>query len=80
MIRKLTMADFDNMVELRNRNLDGARTGLRTLREEECFKYVDRGAWYDGLTIEEKEKAQKWRKEWKDVTDTFVKPNRPDFV
>ena len=56
--RKLTMNDFDAMVELKERNLNGAKNGLRTLRETECFKYVDRAAWYDGLTYEEKQKAQ----------------------
>ncbi len=79
-LRKLTMNDFDKMVELKERNLEGAQDGLRTLRQTECFKFVDRAAWYDGLTDEEKQKAQAWRKEWKDVTDTFVKPNKPDFV
>ena len=79
-LRTLTMNDFNAMVELKERNLKGAQNGLRTLRQSECFKYVDRAAWYDGLTAEEKQKAQAWRKEWKDVTDTFVKPTRPDFV
>ena len=79
-IRKLTMNDFDKLVKLRERNPNGAKAGLRTLRQDECFKYVDRAAWYDGLTAEEKQKAQAWRKEWKDVTDTFVKPTRPTFV
>ena len=79
-LRKLTLNDFDNLVELKERNLEGAKIGLRTLREDECFKYVDRAAWYDGLSLEEKTQAQAWRKEWKDVTKTFTKPNRPDFV
>lgn len=79
-LRKLTMNDFDAMVELKNRNMQGAQNGLRTLRQDECFKYVDRAAWYDGLTPEEKQKAQEWRKEWKDVTKTFLRPIRPDFV
>ena len=79
-LRKLTINDFDNLVELKERNLEGAKIGLRTLREDECFKYVDRAAWYDGLSDEEKAQAQVWRKEWKDVTKTFTKPNRPDFV
>lgn len=79
-LRKLTMNDFDNIVELKERNIDGAKDGLRTLRQDECFKYVDRAAWYDGLTDEEKKKAQDWRKEWKDITDTFVRPNKPNFV
>ena len=79
-LRTLTMGDFNAMVELKERNLKGAQNGLRTLRQTECFKYVDRAAWYDGLTAEEKQEAQAWRKEWKDVTETFVKPTRPDFV
>ena len=79
-LRKLTINDFDNLVELKERNLEGAKIGLRTLREDECFKYVDRAAWYDGLSDEEKAQAQVGRKEWKDVTKTFTKPNRPDFV
>ena len=56
--RKLTMNDFEAMVELKERNLNGAKNGLRTLRETECFKYVDRAAWYDGLSDEEKAQAQ----------------------
>ena len=79
-LRTLTMNDFNAMVELKERNLKGAQNGLRTLRQSECFKYVDRAAWYDGLSAEEKQKAQAWRKEWKDVTETFIKPTRPDFV
>lgn len=80
-LRLLTVEkDFDAMVKLKDKNPNGAKDGLRAMRETECFKYVDRAAWYDGLTAEEKKKAQAWRKEWKDVTDTFVKPTRPDFV
>lgn len=79
-LRKLTMSDFDKMVEMKEQNLQGAQDGLRTLRQDECFKYVDRAAWYDGLSAEEKQKAQAWRKEWKDVTETFVKPIKPEFV
>ena len=79
-LRKLTMNDFDSIIELKERNLEGAKVGLRTLRQDECFNYVDRAAWYDGLSQEEKQEVQKWRKEWKDVTDTFKKPMRPTFV
>ena len=79
-LRTLTMNDFDAIVALKNSNPEGAKTGLRNLRETECFKYVDRAAWYDGLTTEEKQKAQAWRKDWKDVTKTFTKPTRPDFI
>lgn len=80
-LRKLTVEqDFDAMVKLKENNLDGAKTALRTMREDECFKYVDRAAWYDGLTPEEKQQAQNWRKEWKNVTDTFTLPVKPNFV
>ena len=80
-IRALTLdKDFDVMVELKEKNPNGAKDGLRTMRETECFKYVDRAAWYDSLTPEQKQQAQAWRKEWTDVTDTFIKPTRPEFV
>lgn len=78
--RNLTMQDFGNLVKLKETNLTAAQKGLRILRESECFKYVDRAAWYDGLSSEEKQKVQAWRKEWKDVTATFEKPTRPEFV
>ena len=79
-LRQLTMADFSAMAELKERNPEGAKCGVRTLRQTECFKYVDRAAWYDGLSAEEKAKAQEWRKEWKDVTKTFLRPIKPDFI
>ena len=80
-LRQITVEkDFDNIVELKNRNIEGAKTALRTMRESECFKYVDRAAWYDGLTSYEKQEAQIWRKEWKDVTDTFIKPIKPSWI
>ena len=79
-LRKLTINDFDTMVELKERNIEGAKLGLRAIRQDECFKYVDRAAWYDGLSAEEKAKAQEWRKEWKDVTKTFLRPIKPDFI
>ena len=44
-IRALTLdKDFDVMVELKEKNPNGAKDGLRTMRETECFKYVDRAA------------------------------------
>lgn len=79
--RKLTAEkDFDAIVKLKDNNLEGAKNALRTMREDECFKYVDRAAWYDGLTPEEKQEAQTWRTEWKNITDTFVCPVKPNFI
>lgn len=44
-LRLLTVEkDFDAMVELKDKNPNGAKDGLRTMRETECFKYVDRAA------------------------------------
>ena len=72
--------DFDAMVELKDKNPNGAKDGLRTMRETECFKYVDRAAWMLSHTAEQQKDIQLWRIEWNNVTDTFKKPEKPWFL
>lgn len=54
---------------------------LRFDRENECFVIINRGQlWYETLTLEQKEELKLWYKSWLDVTKTFKKPTKPNFV
>lgn len=53
---------------------------LRLRRQVECFNITDRAVWYDGLTSEQKQEVQKWRKAWLDVTDTMTIPKKPYWL
>lgn len=54
---------------------------LRSNREQECFSIINRGKlWYDTLTNEQLEELNKWYKEWLDVTETLVVPNKPEWL
>ena len=54
---------------------------LRSTREKECFHVVNRGkAWYDTLTAEQEDELKQWYKEWLDVTETKVKPTKPEWL
>jgi hypothetical protein len=54
---------------------------LKQLRNYECFNIINRGKlWYDSLTNEQFEELQKWYKEWLDVTETKIIPNKPDWL
>lgn len=54
---------------------------LRELREIDCFSYINRGKlWYDQWSEEQLKELDEWYKAWLDVTETFVCPNKPNFI
>ena len=54
---------------------------LRRLRENECFKIVNRGIlWYNTLTEEQKQELDAWYHQWLDVTETLVIPENLEWV
>lgn len=80
--RELTVEkDFDAMVKLKELNLEKAQDGLRVMRDIECYPIINRGqAWYKRLSKTQETDLDIWYQNWLDVTDTFVKPNKPSFV
>lgn len=52
---------------------------LRAWRED-YFRIIDRAAWYDSLTDEEKTEVKQFRNELLDITETLIKPSIPDCV
>ncbi len=54
---------------------------LRSRREYECFRYINRGnAWYDLLTEQQKIELKEWYQAWLDVTETKVIPEKPSWL
>lgn len=61
---------------------------LRSMREVECFQYVDRGQlWYSRLTAEQLKELDTWYQEWLDITEQkgYAKsgpkiPERPGWL
>lgn len=76
---KLTIDNFDMIVK--RLPMETAKEALRQIREEECYAIINRGIlWYNTLTEEQKTELLSWYDEWKDVTETFVKPKRPEWI
>ena len=54
---------------------------LRDMREQECFRIINRGeVWYSLLNDDQKKELQEWYEAWLDVTDTRKVPVRPSWV
>ena len=54
---------------------------LRSEREFECFKIINRGQpWYNKLTVEQKLELDKWYEQWLNVTETKVIPDKPSWL
>ena len=54
---------------------------LRYKREDECFSLINRGQlWYDTLTPEQYAELQKWYKDWLDITETKIIPEKPEWL
>lgn len=54
---------------------------LRSQRERECFKFINRGPlWYNTLTESQITDLTKWYKDWLDVTETKVIPTKPEWL
>ncbi len=52
---------------------------LRAWRED-YFKIIDRAAWYDSLTDDEKTEVKQFRQELLDITETLIKPSIPECI
>lgn len=54
---------------------------LRSIRETECFSYINRGSlWYDSLTETQKQEIKAWYDAWLNVTETRTVPDRPAWL
>ena len=54
---------------------------LRTMRDKECFPYINRGAlWYNRLSDDQRVELDAWYGQWLDVTTTRVVPNKPEWL
>jgi hypothetical protein len=61
--------------------LENKKNELRYRREQECFPIINRGKlWYDNLTEEQLSELDKWYREWLNVTDTLIVPEKPNWV
>lgn len=61
--------------------LEERREELRTLRETECFSYVDRSQfWYDSLSSTQLVELHTWYDAWLNVTETMIIPERPTWL
>ena len=73
--------DVDAIAEIQDEADKLEDSILRSLRERECFPYINRGAlWYAKLTIEEKKKLSEWYQDWLNVTETRMIPEKPSFL
>lgn len=61
---------------------------LRQQREIECFSVINQNyiidcqskTWFDTLTEEQKQDANIWVQQWRDVTETKVVPTKPSWI
>lgn len=61
---------------------------LRKQREVECFSVINQNyiidgqskTWFDTLTEEQKQDANIWVQQWRDVTETKVVPTKPSWL
>lgn len=54
---------------------------LRIRREKECFSVINRGQlWYEGVTVLQLLELRQWYKDWLNVTETFVVPEKPSWL
>lgn len=61
---------------------------LRQQREIECFSILNQNyiidgqskTWFDTLTEEQKQDANIWVQQWRDVTETKVIPTKPSWL
>lgn len=54
---------------------------LRHQRKNECFPIINRGQlWYNKLTEIEKVELKEWYEAWLNVTETFIIPDKPNWI
>ena len=83
--RSYHLSDGNVLVKSENRQkeIEAERelVDLRSQRDKTCFPYINRGyAWYNKLTVEQREELETWYQAWLDVTDTKVIPSRPEWL
>lgn len=68
--------------------LEEKKEELRIRRQNECFdilnqNYIEDGksvTWFDTLNEEQKKEANDWVQAWRDITETFVVPEKPIWL
>lgn len=71
------VVDYDNTEYSKRHELEE----LRAKRAVECFEIINRGQlWYDNLSDKQKEELKVWYKDWLDVTETLVEPQKPEWL
>lgn len=54
---------------------------LRRRREMECFPVINRGyLWYMQLSDEQLKELNEWYKDWLNVTETLLVPQKPEWM
>ena len=61
--------------------LEQTKAEYRQRRETECFAVINRGQlWYEGITLSQLVELRQWYKEWLNVTETMVVPEKPAWL
>ena len=53
---------------------------LRVRRAKECFTHIDPAGKWDNYTEDQKSQLRLWRKQWLDVTQTKIIPQKPYWL
>ena len=54
---------------------------IRSRREDECFRYINRGKlWYELLDINQLDELKQWYVKWLNVTETLQVPDKPMWL
>ena len=73
-------AIFDTEQETALQN-EAALADFRSRRETECFSVINRGQlWYEGISITQLLELRQWYKNWLNVTETMVIPEKPEWL
>lgn len=57
------------------------KEAFRQRREKECFAVINRGQlWYEGISIQQLLELRQWYKDWLEVTETMVVPEKPTWL
>lgn len=79
--RQYDINEYDDYIEIVERDKDLVKQDLRAQRETECFPYINRGKlWYDSLTELQRSELSEWYSAWLNVTETFVVPQKPEWL
>lgn len=68
-------------VDISNATLENKKKVIRRQREQEFSKYLDRSQYFfETLTETQHEELRAWRQSWLDATETFIIPERPNWL